>query len=268
MLPVFIPSRGRAKLKLIQSGAYSQLPKGHHVAYVVPHDEHQSYASLGIPVIARPPEVQGVAAARHYIGWYCQQFDIPKFIMVDDDLKFFTRISEDDWHLRRSQPEDMAEMLASVESHLDVYGQVGISARTGANRVGSGPKPLLKEATRTNGCTAYRTADFMSVEHSRLPFMEDFDVTLQLLLKGVANCCFYHWSYDQSMTNAPGGCSLYRTHEGHEASARKLAELHPGFVSLRQKANKTGGEFGERTEVTVQWKKAHEAGQRRLKDGS
>lgn len=262
MIPVFIPSRGRAKLKLIRSGAYSQLPQGYHVAYVVPNEELSAYAGLGLPVIARPPEVVGVAAARHFIGWYCQQYGIEKFIMIDDDLKFFTRISEDDWHLRRSQPEDMVEMLATVERYLDDYGQIGISARTGANRVGCGAKPLLKEATRTNGCTAYRTADFMSVEHQRLPFMEDFDVTLQLLLKGVPNACFYHWSYDQSQTNAPGGCSLYRTHEGHEESARKLAELHPGFVSLRQKANKTGGEFGTRTEVTVQWKKAYEAGQK------
>lgn len=260
MIPVFIPSRGRAKLKLVQTGAYSQLPKGQHVAYVVPDDEAAAYRGLGLPVIARPPEVQGVAAARHYIGWYAQQFGIEKFIMIDDDLKLFTRISEDDWKLRRSTPDDVADMLDHVERYLDQYGQIGISARTGANRVGVGNKPLLKESTRTNGITAYRTADFMSVEHGRIPFMEDFDVTLQLLRRGVPNCCFYHWSYDQSMTNAPGGCSLYRNHANHEFSANRLAELHPGFVGLRQKANKTGGEFGTRTEVTVQWKKAYESG--------
>ena len=65
------------------------------------------------------------------------------------------------------------------------------------------------------------------------------------------------------MTNEDGGCSEYRTHEFHEHSARRLAELHPGLVTLRQKSNKTDREgFGTRTEVTIQWKRAWQEGQR------
>jgi hypothetical protein len=37
--------------------------------------------------------------------------------------------------------------------------------------------------------------------------------------------------------------------------------LHPGFVKLVQKSNKTDKKnFGTRTEVNIQWKKAHAAG--------
>ncbi len=87
--------------------------------------------------------------------------------------------------------------------------------------------------------------------------MEDFDVQLQLLKRGLGNACLYYWAQGQSKTNAPGGCSLWRTHEVHEAAARRLAELHPGLVRLRQKANKTdAGGFGTRMEVTIAWKKA------------
>ena len=262
MLPVFIPSRGRANMKLIQAGAFAQLPKGYHVAYVVPDDEYDAYAKLGVPLIRRPPEVQGIAAARRFIGYCAQQFSLDKFIVLDDDLKFSVRISLDDWHLRKATSEDLVELLGVVSQQLDDYGHVGVGARQGNNNLGPGDKPLIVENTRTMRALAYRTAEFMAVEHCRVTFMEDFDVNLQLLRKGVPNCTVNFWVTDQSMTNAPGGCSVYRTHQLHEEAAHKLAELHPGFVSLRQKVNKTGGEFGTRTEVTIQWKKAYESSRR------
>jgi hypothetical protein len=40
-----------------------------------------------------------------------------------------------------------------------------------------------------------------------------------------------------------------------------MKELHPGFVTTRQKKNKTDADgFGSRTEVTVQWKQAWRMG--------
>ncbi len=113
--------------------------------------------------------------------------------------------------------------------------------------------------TRLNGCIIYRRSVFLDerIEHDRMNPMNDFDVNLQLLRLGYDNHLIAEFCYNQGGTNAPGGSSDYRTLETQAASAHKLADLHPGFVNIRHKVNKTGPvELRERTEVTVFWKKA------------
>ena len=89
---------------------------------------------------------------------------------------------------------------------------------------------------------------------------------MQILANGGEIASNYYWAQGQRMMNEAGGCSEWRTHEIHEKAAETLARLHPGVVSLRQKQNnldKNG--FGTRTEVTIQWKYAHQKGQRNAK---
>lgn len=258
---VFIPSMSRAKAQLVQSGPYPHLHAAgvHHVAYVVPPAQLADYVALGLPVVPHPEECRGIAKVRRWIGEYAKAYGIEKFLMLDDDVSFFTRRADDDTRLRKSEPSDVAEMVQAVRDALNSYGHVGISARGGNNNAGTGAKPLAKDNTRTIRALAYRTEDFLSVEHGRVVVMEDFDVNLQLLRKGIPNTCLHYWATDQAGTQQPGGCSDYRNHQNHEESAHMLAELHHPFVRTRLKKNKTGGEFGTRTEVTIYWKKAYES---------
>lgn len=85
--------------------------------------------------------------------------------------------------------------------------------------------------------------------------MNDFDVNLQLLRLGYDNLLLSQFAYNQAGMQSPGGSADYRTVETQSQAAIKLAELHKGFVNLRNKINKTG-ELRERTEVTVYWKNA------------
>ena len=127
---------------------------------------------------------------------------------------------------------------------------------------------LVDHNTRTLRVLAYQTQAHVRCNHLRVSVMEDFDIALQLLEKGGSIAVSYWWAQGQRMTNESGGCSVYRSHEVHEDSARSLATLHPGLVSLRQKSNKTDRDgFGTRTEVTIQWKLAHKLGQQRLLEG-
>jgi hypothetical protein len=59
-------------------------------------------------------------------------------------------------------------------------------------------------------------------------------------------------------TNAPGGCSTYRTLEMSNAEAEKLAKLFPDYVSVVQKDYKASV---PRLEVIVRWQKALADGQ-------
>jgi hypothetical protein len=277
--PIFVPSRSR--FFRINKGVLTKLPPEilKWVNLVVPADQAKDYMKH-IQVLKTPLmdlvclESDGIAATRHDIGKFSKINEYSKFIMLDDDLTdWATRIEETSHKLRRSTPEDLIEMFEWVQSTLDSYAHVSISPR-GNNMIRKsegiwvGPKPLTMENVRTIRFLAYQTDAFLSVEHGRVPIMEDFDVNLQLLEKGHKNIQSYWWTQDQRQTALPGGCSDYRSLEVHDAGARKLAELHPNSVKLRTKINKSNvtynKEFTERTEVTIQWKKTYKAASAKL----
>ncbi len=266
MLPVYIPSMGRADGRLKDSPA-AQMPEEHLVNYVVPPDEADKYrsalAARGLSRVGVIPahDVSGIANTRLFIGKLAFAVGHSKFVMMDDDIKFYVRKSTEALNLRYTKPEEVGEALNWIEQSLDDHAHVSLSAREGNNRVDAGERVALTvNNTRTLRVLAYRTEDFLACEHGRVPVMEDFDVNLQLLRKGLSNAVSFHWAQGQRQTNEAGGCSTYRTHELHEEAARRLAELHPGFVKLRQKNNKSGGVFGVRTEVTISWKSAFKDG--------
>lgn len=267
-LAIYIPSMTRHSLVELRSGPLADLPVSAEVRYVVPLSECQLYLDAleqmlrpghAVSVLGVPDGISGIAKTRLWIGRHAEAAGFSKFLMLDDDIRFLVRRSEDTWQLRGTEPHEVQELLDLVDFRLDFYGHVGISAREGNNRFGEGSKQsVFMENTRTLRALAYRTTDFLRMEHGRVEVMEDFDVNLQLLEAGIPNCNIGYWAQGQKMTNAPGGCSTYRSHEVQEASARKLQELHGAdVVRLREKTNKTDADgFGTRTEVTIQWKRA------------
>lgn len=179
-------------------------------------------------------------------------------MLCDDDFVFFTRIDPFEPQLRKMEEDDWDNMIQLIhelfEKNPNLYG-VGISMRQGNNRLEWNGNPN----SRLNGCIIYRRNLFLDerVIHDRMNPMNDFDVNLQLLRLGYDNHLISQFCYNQGGTNAPGGSSDYRTLETQAESAHKLKELHPGFVNIRLKKNKTGDpSLRERTEVTVYWKKA------------
>ena len=267
MLKIFIPSAGRHNEDEIMRGPLADFSEAwqKQTMYVVPESQLDAYRdALGkcfphVSIVGSP--AKGIAETRYEIGGMCRYLEIEKFAMVDDDVRFVRRITDDHTALKPCDHADVAKMWTTVDWFLNHYAHVGISARQGHNNMGfGGASTLFEENTRTLRVLCYRTEEFLSVQHGRVTVMEDFDVNLQLLRAGHKNANLGWWSQDQKMTNAPGGCSTYRTHEKHEESAKKLAEFHHPYVTLRQKQNKTGGEFGTRTEVTIFWKKAFRRG--------
>lgn len=264
---IFIPSMARSHDNNILSGPVTDMSEAarRSTIYVVPGEEVLVYREAldrcgfgDVAVVACP--AKGIAATRLSIGETAREMGVGKFAMLDDDIRFLVRKNPDAWNLRATEPDDVDEMLMHVEWWLDNgFAHVGVSAREGNNIAGVGGKDLRNECTRTIRFLAYRTEDFLSVEHGRVDVMEDFDVNLQLIEQGKPNVSLFYWAQGQKMTNAPGGCSTYRSHEVHERSAHRLAELHPRHVKLRTKNNKTDADgFGTRTEVTIHWKRCFE----------
>jgi len=268
VMPIFIPSMDRAGAlfgKISTLSYIKNVPNEIHL--VVPPDQAVRYRNTlfnhsrqDVGVFECPEK--GIAKTRHWIGRLCEKRKIEKFVMMDDDLNFAVRIDTNGNSLRPQRHEDTLEMLRWTEDALTDYAHAAVSPRDAAKTetVAQGQKPLTLLNKRTLRYLAYRTKEFLAMEHGRVEVMEDFDVNLQLISHGFWNIQSYWWTTDQRQTGSPGGCASYRSHEVQDKSARKLAELHAPFVKLRIKENKGAvvkgaEEFRKRTEVTIYWEK-------------
>jgi len=244
---IFVVSRGRWD----RCPTLESLPGvKQDVTLVLHEDEKDKY----LPLIQQHG-CKAVAIPYHTIGekrlTIAKELAGESFVMLDDDLTFYKRKSDVDYHLRALEKNEDSFLFREMEMALQLYAHVGISAREGQNRL---PYPHVKNQ-RYMRVLGYQRSAYLECDH-RAEYMEDFDVALQLLKKGKPSYIFTDYAQNQSGTQAKGGCSIHRNVEKHEAAAIALHNRHPDCVKLRNKKNKTGGEFGERVEVTVYWKKA------------
>jgi len=255
-MKIYIPTLGRAN----RQKTYSLLPDSLKSITTLVVQEHEKTLYGEFPsVLVLPDNIRTITPTRRYI---VDTAPTNKVIMLDDDIQFYIRRDDSEWRLRDCDKEDTERLFQELEKRLDTYAHVGVSGREGNNRVTAD----FVENTRYMRLLAYRKDFLQQIDHNRVVVMEDFDNNLQLLRKGHKSLVYYKWAQGQKQTNDVGGCSVWRTHKVHEDAATELSNLHPGFVKLVQKENKTGGEFGKRTEVMVFWKKAYESSQKEKKD--
>lgn len=228
------------------------------VLVVQPH-EAQTYRQTykGSPLLILPENIKGLSPTRQ---WLLENCDQRYMVLCDDDLRFARKHPDDRTKLVEPKPQDMVEMIAAVKSKLQRFAHVGISARDGNNRR---PNAFYTNERMMRFLAYDRDRVPPSCRFDRVPAKQDFDMTLQLLRKGLANCLIYEWAQDQvSASNARGGCATYRTEEMADSAARELQRLHPHFVTLVEKSNSNWKGFTKptRLEVIVYWKQAFEAG--------
>lgn len=254
---IFIPTLGRAsKQRSLEWFSKELCAKTILVPSEEDYKEHKhAYKETAskYQCAVMPINVKGIAATREYIGRHLAQ---DKFVMVDDDLsRFLHRKHGDPAHLYINKKRHTERMFSQIEKTLDNYAHVGISARANNNAITSS----VRLCSRYIRILAYRKKEYCECVHGRVPVMEDFDIALQLLRKGYKSCVLFNYAHDQVQTQLPGGCSTYRDHKLQEDAAKELKRLHPNFVALKWKKNTTGGEFGFRMDVTVQWDQAYKS---------
>lgn len=269
---IVIPSSGRPKRQqtlfaLQKTGITQSYP----TVVAVYRDEAEAYRRMsykgkrikGVELVIVPDKYRGIARKREWILTKLAQKRGARYVyMVDDDLSFCYRpkIKKADMPYINADPYQMHRMVETLRAWLEEgIAHVGLISRQ-ANR-NTGVKWL--EPGRAMNAHAYDTlklqelVDEGSLTFGRVPVMEDFDLTLQLLHAGYANriSCRFAWTTTSALE---GGCSSYRTEELQAKAARKLAKLHPGYVRLvhkKAKTWKTG--LAERVDVQVQWKRAY-----------
>lgn len=234
---------------------------GLHVNLVVQTREQHLYDHWGewATVWVLPPHITTIAPTRDFIIEHIGKSN--EIVMLDDDLQLYIRRNDDRTKLRVPTPTEIALGLSLMDNLLSAYAHVGWAAREGANR-------NINEFiinTRIMRILGYNRDMLLreNIHFSDIEFMSDFHVNLSLLEKGYKNVVQNSFAHNQGASDAPGGCSTYRTPAGLAASAATLAKLHPGVVKVVQKATKTAWGGGERTDVTIQWKKAYQQSQRK-----
>lgn len=261
-MKILVTTLGRID-EQITLNSFGPLCEERGVSLVVQDHEYSSHkAKFGqLQVINLPTSIKTLGPTRRYL---LGRFNREKVILLDDDLLFYYRPDPFDWHLKYTPHEHLRKMLSEVEEALDKYAHVSVSAREGNNTVAE----YGRENGRYMRFLAYNTAMFPDgLDIGRVDGMSDFDLNLQLLRKGIPSYTFYRYAQGHTGTQAPGGCALNRTHQTHEQEIKKMIEWHGPFVKPRLKKNKTGGEFGTRTELTIYWKKAFESSQRKTPSG-
>lgn len=219
---------------------------------VVQKAEAKAYAAVWpeARMVVLPPKIKTLSPTRQ---WLLEQAG-GKFVLMDDDLRFFIRRDDDATKFQPATGKDIKAMFRRIESSLSKFAHVGLCAREGGNR-------MTEDATCTRmmRVLAYNADKVRATgaRFDRLPTKQDFDMTLQLLRAGLPNLVLHRYCHDQGASQAAGGCSVYRTDEMMESSAHGLAKLHPAYVTVVQKETKTAWGGGVRTDVRIAWKKAY-----------
>lgn len=256
---IFIPSRSRPRvttLRELRRHGYTG-----PVTVVVPESQKSSY-SVDAELVGLPDSYH-IAETRQAIVDMSRSNYV---IMMDDDLRFFERVSIDD-HSLQNKNVDANAIVAWLFDKLGEYAHASISTR---EQNFQQTRKLLKhrslelELERPYRVYALRRDVLRDLN---LGFgdagntMDDFEVTLSLIEHGYKNIVNFMYCHNQDISNAPGGASDYRDLAVLEESAKALYKRHPEYVKLVQKTtiDSWGGSAEKpvtRTDVIIQWKKA------------
>lgn len=252
---IVIPTRGRINRQRTFGFLSPELRA--NTDLVCPDKEAESHKGWrnDVNVVVQPDRDMTITKKRAWIMQHYAGLGYEKIVMLDDDLEWFVRKEPGDWHLRQVKPEDMNYWFQELENKLgpDIP-HAGFGPRQGNNRV----EPIWKTPDRQMYTLGYYLPVVLKeCEIGRIENREDMDITLQLLRKGYPNAinheiCGGQWGYGKGGSGG-GGCAGQRTVETANADAHKLAEFHPGYVRVVEKAYNFSV---PRLEVVCSWAKA------------
>ena len=246
---IYIPSMSRPRLQYTLNELRNESP--YPITLVVPEVEKSTYAGIHPDILWVPKEVQRIAATRMYI---MDCADDNHVVMMDDDLSFAVRRTDDPTKFRDPVQGELSKMLKDLKSLLSSYAHVGIATREGGNR---NTAPVI-HVTRAPRVIGYDRAVFFreGVDFRNSLTMDDFEATLHLLTRGYENAILNTFVQNQKGSGTAGGASVYRDLQMCKDSAELLQSRYPLFVKTVEKTTKTAWGGATRTDVIIQWKKA------------
>jgi hypothetical protein len=229
---------------------------------VVSPEEDMEHRKRGRQTLVCPVQGRGTAAVRAWMFEWCKTTKVKKVVMMDDDL-YLQKRRPDMRCLGYSTEEEQVEMMNWFKEVLDQYVHAAFTERNAAWADTSNYR-IAAKGIQVVGYNVENVAKTGCRFNKDVPdwfFIEDYHMTLQLFKQGLPNIVSRKYRVNFGSSNAPGGCSSFRTPERLKEAADLLASLHPEFVTPVQKETKSSFGGGVRWNVKVAWKKAFEYGQ-------
>jgi hypothetical protein len=129
---IVIPTRRRINEQRTLRSLPSELHK--RTTIVCPEEEAIPLACYwdDVEIVAQPDPAWTISLKRAWIMRECLRYGCDKMIMLDDDLNFATRISENDTALRPIRGEELIPKFALIEEKLSPeFPHVGFGPRQG-----------------------------------------------------------------------------------------------------------------------------------------
>lgn len=256
---IYIPTRGRTNRQITLSHLAGTKFR-EHTTLVCPSTESATFRHRypWLDVLEQLDDDFTITKKREWIMHHAVACGHEKIVMFDDDLHFYIRRDDVPDRLRYTKSADVDVWISELESKLSVeIPHAGFGARQGNNNREAG----WQTPDRMMLALGYHLPTVLrEVELGRIETREDMDVALQLLRKGFPNAVCHTFVVGQEGAGyaATGGCSGQRTTETSNADAHRLAELHPGYVRVVERAYRSSV---PRAEVVCSWAKA-------LRDGT
>jgi hypothetical protein len=245
-MTIYIPTLNRSKRQLT---ANTLGTGGIDCVLVINQKDHDDYGDLRT---LRWPGNGHLRAKRQWILDHAKG----KFVMMDDDLRFYTR-SKDGQTLYSSDESEIARMVRKLESYLDEFPHGGImNRRFGQSR----PREAMFN-TGYISLGAYNKHLFKKpYPKFRLEMFPDHDFCLQLLTTGHPSFLLTEFAFEED-GGAPGGMNTFRTPRAKFKDRMRMCKLFPSVVERkpeykrrwRKEWNKTGTD----QQFRFNWKRAY-----------
>jgi hypothetical protein len=186
-----------------------------------------------------------------------------KAVILDDDLVFSKKEGSS---LRTiTDPEQLGPMFEQMEALLDTYPLVGVHPR----QMGQNAKAPFVENGRIICMQGINRRLIGQVKVDQFPILADVVLNCTILARGQSNAIITTYFQDHGPCQAPGGCSIYRTHALQTSAVEYIAERFGPFVKRVERVTKDkwlANEQGVRNDYTCQWKRLQAAGHAHVLD--
>lgn len=250
-MKIYIPTRGRPAR---QPTYETLLEAGYAPTLVLSRDDStalaykNTYGRANVLVVRASNLCEKRQAILNNVAMYRDQ----KFVMMDDDLTFFSRQGPAGT-FKKSGTADIQCVLSDMEFALKRWAHVGISDKFMCQ---TKPRGSVTHG-RYNQVMAYNPRLFPKPwPKFRMITNQEHDFHLQLATRGRGPLILTDYSKDAKYY-ADGGCSSYRTPTLERKVFRQMAKTWPDFVTLVKMDKRPG------LRMTVKWKKAVEAGRKK-----
>jgi hypothetical protein len=201
---------------------------------------------------------KGIRYARSFVlDYFKSHFPSEILCMTDDDIDNFSIRTEKVkyWKMRKATLEEIKFMFVFNQAFLlrnPEYGQSTISFG-GSNFLFDGEQ---KENTR---CWAFMFFNIANLNKYDINYdiangyelFEDYDITIEMLQKGLKNISFYKWAFNTKFANE-GGVQQFRFDRvKNDKSVSYMCEKWPDVVGYFFSNNH------KLPEIKVNWKKAY-----------